>query len=398
MNQNVEQTVSPRGPNGEIRFRRNEPFLFIATKPFSLGSTGLGVKAGTEIWYDGTTASVDGDEYNLPFLRGAVKARWLVLVEEYDPEENYAVPQRANISVRPAIATSGEQQARMAISTTESDEREVGNVNAHANRTRTANQKYVRNQTQVNAGGRMVTIEPQDGVVVPGRTLKTLAGQKSKQRTTELGSQAAAEEMQLANNLKIEPGQGISREEMMERMSEDERAAYEAEIESRKGAYVSEPVGPKVVGRVKTAKQSESLGIRVTNSVGNGTSIGDEGVVVGQVGQDEIETFESEGIKFTTTNGPRNGAKKRTAPVARVEKASDVGESLVSPEIRRSIAKTVCPDFPENYDFSLPSKKKMARITADFEDRPEVLRAIFLAEDDTMKAFLVKEFPGVFSA
>ena len=57
------------------------------------------------------------------------------------------------------------------------------------------------------------------------------------------------------------------------------------------------------------------------------------------------------------------------------------------------IAKAVCADFPDNYDFAVPVKKRMARLQADYENRPDVLRAVFAAEGDEMKSILMQEFP-----
>jgi hypothetical protein len=61
------------------------------------------------------------------------------------------------------------------------------------------------------------------------------------------------------------------------------------------------------------------------------------------------------------------------------------------------MAKAACPEFPSTYDFALSTKKKMARITADFEDRVDVLRAIYIAEDQEMQALLFQEFPQAFA-
>jgi hypothetical protein len=61
------------------------------------------------------------------------------------------------------------------------------------------------------------------------------------------------------------------------------------------------------------------------------------------------------------------------------------------------IAKALCPDFPDSYDFAAPTKKKLARLQADFEDRLDVLRAVFAAEGDDFKDQLVREFPQAFA-
>jgi hypothetical protein len=65
-------------------------------------------------------------------------------------------------------------------------------------------------------------------------------------------------------------------------------------------------------------------------------------------------------------------------------------------DARLKIAKAFCPEFPANYDFSAPDRKKLARLQADFEDNIPVIRAVFAAESDSFKAKLVAEFPSVF--
>lgn len=91
-----------RSSNGQIQFRKGHPILFITTRPFSLGQQGVQVPVGTEVLFDGSTAEIDGTDYTLPFLRGAVKAGWLVLADEYqEGDPNYARRTRADIQVRP---------------------------------------------------------------------------------------------------------------------------------------------------------------------------------------------------------------------------------------------------------------------------------------------------------
>ena len=104
---------------------------------------------------------------------------------------------------------------------------------------------------------------------------------------------------------------------MMDRMTPEQQAEYVARKEALRAQYVVDqpaptqalprPQGRQVVARVQTARNGHHEGMQFTNSVGGGTAIGDEydGQVVGQVQQDMVETFEQEGIRFTTTNGPR---------------------------------------------------------------------------------------------
>lgn len=70
-------------PN-QITFKIGQMRHFIAARSFALGNTGSTVPKGADVMFDGTKAEVDGGEYALPQLRGAIKAGWLVLAENFD--------------------------------------------------------------------------------------------------------------------------------------------------------------------------------------------------------------------------------------------------------------------------------------------------------------------------
>lgn len=117
--------------------------------------------------------------------------------------------------------------------------------------------------------------------------------------------------------------------------------------------------------------------------------------VIITAGSTEIEGFETDGVVVSSLNKTSNKPPmmKYGSPVVASASADKVSTSL-----QRKIALAVCPDFPENYDFAAPLKKRMARLRADFEDRPDVILAVAAAEmDPEMKAALITEFPEVFS-
>ena len=63
----------------------------------------------------------------------------------------------------------------------------------------------------------------------------------------------------------------------------------------------------------------------------------------------------------------------------------------------RKIAKSICADFPDNYVFTQTTRKKIARLQADFEDRPDVIRAVAAADTDPeVRSRLFEEFPEAF--
>ena len=115
-------------------------------------------------------------------------------------------------------------------------------------------------------------------------------------------------------------------------------------------------------------------------------------------GKAEVSSYEVEGMRFTNTNGPKRdiGRGPQAAPKIPSAKAAPLPTVALKPEVRLAIAKSLCADFPESYDFEAPARKKLARIMADFEDRHDVIRAIYAAETDEMKALLAAEFPKAF--
>lgn len=390
----------------QIRFRAGEPLTFITTRPFALGNTQVTVAKGTEILFDGTKANVDGTEYTLPQLRGAIKAGWLVLAEEYDENAEVARPS-ANISVRHPTQGGNPMHPKQSMPTSVSEEERVaGSAKQFAHNTREANTGFVRGQTKVNVGQGsqtvmtqrgMMVVESQEGHVVQRAPLKTAAGEKAKNQRTS-ADMASQVEQQLSK-VSITPVAGVSRDELMEQMSEEDRAEYLANIESRKAAYVNEaPIvkqagdGRKVVGSAKKTGTSTREGITAKTTTGGGIETVD---LSGASKPAEVTHGESEGIKFTTTNGPKRDLAPSTHP--RQAAAAPVGKRpTVSVDIRRKMAKAACPSFPDNYMFELSAKKKIARLRADYEDQGEILQAVFLAEDDEMKALLIEEFPEAF--
>ena len=361
----------------QITYRRGTMLTFVATRSFVLGATGQTVVKGQDLQFDGSTIEMGGDSFLMPQLKGAITKGWLVLEENFDAEDNSAeIPQTANIQVRhptkggnPMLPTP---VARTSMATAEEEEREVGQVRSHADQTRAQNTGYRR-------GNAVNPVELQDGV--PVRTLKTLAGEKAKHTRTVLTAGTVGSAIAAAGNVTIDPGQGITEAEMLDRMEEEEREEYLARKQALRAQYVEES---PVVGRVKKAKATETReGITATVSAGGGVGIAD---LSGSDGIPEEQIIEQDGIKFTTTNGP----KRADQPSPRAEQPVMLRDGTA--EVRRQIAQQLCPDFPTNYDFSAPPKKKLARLQADYEDRPDVLRAVFAAETDAFKALLTQEF------
>ena len=358
-----------------------------ATRDF--GMSDMTIQRGMSIEWDGYHVRVAGrPQQAMPTFKGAIKARWAVPEAEYNAAAPAARPQSAGIKVRPADTGNPiNRQPSVMVATTEAEESVVGDYQAHAAQVRKTNQRP-------RSASMAVTAEPQDGV--PVRTLQTLANSRDGVRTTLTGSNTY-QAMQEATNVQIEPGRGMTREELLERMSPEQREQYMAEIEARRSAYVSEqtPVqrGPEAQGEVLATLEApegvESMGIKLNTTVGGGTDTVD----LGSLGDAPAEqgVIEVEGMRFRTTNGPRKAESRARRSVA--------SPSLETMDPRRVIARSICGDFPDQYDFDAPSRRKIARLRADFEDRADVIRAVAAAETDgEVKALLVSEFPEAFQA
>lgn len=386
----------------QIQFRAGQPHTFTATRTFDLGTTGLKVPRGSEILFDGTQVMFEGHPpVIMPQLRGALKVGWLVLATNYNPHDRSAMrPVSAGMQVRPAEGGNPMQpQARQQINTSqvESEEREVRNVNQHAQETRARNAtNYRREGGEVvrNNRGEMEVIEDQEGTAV--RTLKTPAKQN-----TNLEKTNPYTAIQDANNVRIDPGQGKTREEMMAEMDEDSRAVYEAELLSHKAAYDPEGASQSmshVVGRVKAPGTKHTEGFQVHGSVGGGVDVADLGGT-GVAGKDQVTVVEENGIKFTNTNGPKKNVRLVPANQAPAPKPASNGHAQGNggDALCRQIARAICADFPDNYVFTDPIRKKIARLQADYDDRPDILRAVAAADTDPeVRQRLVSEFPHAF--
>ena len=362
-----------------IKFKSGTKTRLIATRTFTMGNPPIQIRKGSEVMYDGSQAEIDGETYSLPGLRGACKPEvgWLVAADDYD-EDAPEVRISANMQVR--HATKGGNPfappEKAMIATVESDERVVGSSTASSQNTRDRNASYHNHGQKVrDQHGATVQIEDQDGI--PVRQLKT----KAKTNPILDGNNSGSL-MSQANSITIDPGKGVSEDEYLSRMTEEERAQYLAVKASHRSAYVTDDDDSrKTVGKIKKAASSVQDGVNVTVSTGGGIETADPSD--GNAKAETHDVYEN-GVKFVTTNGPKRTGLE-TKPSA-------------NQDTRRMIAKAMCSDFPLNYDFSVPAKKRVARLQADYEDRPDIIRAAFAAETDDVKAILEQEFPQAFSS
>jgi hypothetical protein len=353
----------------DIKYKSGEFRSFVATRSFALGAFNITVAKESSLSFDGSTAEYAGTTYAFPQLRSAVTAGWLVLSEEYEEgNPEYGRPVSANMKVRPATDDKG--KAKSVAVTTEADEQIVMNTAEHASETREKNKALKSTSPEI--------IEDQEGV--PVRSLKTAA--KSK---TELTAASVGKALQDAQNVQIDPGKGQTEAEMLERMTPEARETYLAQ----KTALRSRHVVDTTVTKVGVEKTKETEGMKLTQQVGGGVEIADP---LGTGEKPKESSRVEDGITFKTTNIAESTKQASPHPRA-VVKSEPNNESV---DIRVRLARNLCPQFPDSYNFSDPPKKKLARLQADFEDRLDIIRAVFAVESTEFKVKLVEEFPKAF--
>lgn len=385
----------------QIKFVRNQPYTFVVTKKFSIGALGgapgVDVTPGEELDYDGTTVTIGGQQITSPQLRGTIKAGWLVLAEHYNPDAQVSVPS-ANISVRAAIGDNphggGGPAVRRLITTTESDERVVMQRSERA--------AAAKARTAAARGGSVEEGGAEYGTIVP-RSFKTQASS-----VTEVTPSSVGQAIMAADKVKIDPGEGVTVEDVLSVMTPEEQEEYLSKKEARrieKGIPLEDtkPVrrAPAQAPQYNTPRTQVRDGITSTLSTRGSEEIYDP---TGSGGRAVQSSFESEGIRFTNTNGPR-----RNNPVPAPALTPQVGHSMFdentskferdgTADVRRMTAKAICPDFPDNYNFNDHWKRRLATILLHHENNRQVLLAIFAAESDDFKKVLLEEFPEAFQS
>lgn len=348
----------------QITYKIGEPQRFVVARNFTLGNLGgKKLTAGDELLFDGTHITFDGHQaISLPEFRGVIKQGWVKLASQYDANDQSAsIPRSAGIQIRDAQGGNPmEPKSRTPITTVDAEEREVGNVGAHARATQN------RNATRPGQRVAVTSVEPQEGI--PVRELRTPAKQDANLETETVGQIISRAE----NQSKIQAGKSANIREV--KVPEDNP---EAEREREMNRKI-------IASRIAAPKDRETEGFHVHNAVGGGIETAD---LSGMDGKVEESVVEVEGMRFSNTNV----GKPKPKPIVSTG-------APISADHRVRLARAICPDFPNNYNFDDPARKKIARIQADFDDRPDVIRAVVAAEaDNDVKVRLMEEFPEAFA-
>lgn len=128
-------------------FTRGQFIKYRAAAKFHVGDMAGDLFEGQEVEFDGTVLRVEGSDYTIPALRGAVQNGWLVPADDVEEDSQGYVPQASDVRVRPAVVsdprTKPERTLRMTVS---QEEREVGSLSAFQQRKEaaTATQEGIR--------------------------------------------------------------------------------------------------------------------------------------------------------------------------------------------------------------------------------------------------------------
>lgn len=340
----------------QVRYKAGQFVTYTATRSFNAvdrpGEGMLLIDRGEEVQFDGYILKYGGEDYKAANLKAAVKAAWLV-PEGADTEETVTVAPR-----RPGSFGSG-------AATVDSDERIVLSQSERTAGVRTVNRQVGRHQIIVEGGD--------EGTIVASGGFKVKGGSARNAPPVDMSSLEAARELQALNFPKREGVQGVSQDEYLDRMDPAEREEYLEKLESRRAGIIAnlpENERKKATRKKVAAPQAPEQQLRE-------------------------QTTYAGGIKFTTTGiDSKHIVKEAQAPAQ--ERSETKIEKDGTLDARKKIAKALCSDFPDTYDFSQQWKKRLANIRFNFEDRPDVIQAIFAAESDDFKKVLLAEFPETF--
>jgi len=313
---------------------------YIASTKFNIGQNkedNLVVPKGTVVSYDGSTAVIDGREYNFPKLGSAIKSRWLVSKEELGlgGEADFK-PQSAGIEMRHPTDEDGE--STIASTTMVADEeREVNTIEAFKNS---------RHEVQ-----------SQGGDAVKGVQFKTKAGKAAMEESVSVDrlSQNAIQQME----------KGTERHDKLAQFQALENQKMEREIADLKKQLASQQ--PKK--QVREGIQFNTA----EGQVGTGTT-------------KQASSEYAEGI-WDGQDAPVVGSTNEQQATGQESTASDF--DVQDKEARLKMARQMMPSF--DWDFEQHWKTKLKTLNDD--GRPLYVCAVYAVESDAMKKHIAKQFP-----
>ncbi len=368
----------------ELQQQSDNRVRYVCAHTFRINETVI-IKLGDVVEYDETYLYRKNQKpIEAPNLKQVLNLGWLVLP---DAVGQAAQANHAPIMVTPTVTgnvapgASGKIKQPMKFAHVQDEQRYSLDRTASIKSVRPSTQRPLTASSSGGAGpGERGQVDTDDiPLKVPARSTVSLFTDAGA-LTAELGS------------VTIDPRKGVSVEELLDNLSPEERIRREYELEKQQ---------IKVRARANTPEEREAQTIREETVKLHAKMLAKLASLQDGQQQPQPAVFsEVEGISFATTGIPSAAvaAVAQQQPVSERPKAVPVepkSRKAVDPGVKSLIAKSVLPTFPfEQYNFADTDRKKLARIDLDFEDKFDILRAIYAAEDDVIREHIADNYPA----
>jgi hypothetical protein len=317
-------------------FQQGTFLKFKVTSPrIHLGAYQVDIPEGAVVEFDGQTLKWGGESYNVPAIKGAVVAQWMVPVG--DNVSRY-IPKPAGVKVRPAKGGTEGSQA-MEIETTSDEEEVVTDYKATMDKRR--EDARLANITQSE--------DPADGVQVSS----------SNDTPIEIPEPKAFE----AKTITVDSG------------DEREVAHMQNSTFTKTAIDASENEGVAIARFDSPAKQKTLLsdGAQAAREVNRLENSGAAKLI--KTAKVAVEPVEGEDINFR-----KNGA------------TGDVSEARAGMELEELMPDALSTGKPQPFDWDMTVHwRKRVALALTYVDRPEILKQILAVEAPTIAHFLKTE-------
>jgi len=322
---------------------------------------------GDTVQFDGLEAIYEGESYNLPKLKVAIRAKWLVDVDSTSTQD-YRRPS-ANISLRGATPEQQDTVFKGAVQMSE-EERVISTVQERSDLldTGTAAQVGTRKEAApLRSSMEVISTENSDAKVLSAG-FKTAA--KNRTDLSKLGDQNLRKIASLAEDPHADIHGGVPAAV----------GARTAEGITFRNENISAEASGEMTHEVRPGQPSLPVGAEAGQVVG---SIHDRGKRPKATSDASVER-----ARQLREERQRQIAQASQA-VAEVAVPSDDDLDPKTKEGRYNVARIIHPELPD-WDFSEHWTKKMARLKDEITDDIAV-RAIYASESEAIKRRIVDE-------
>lgn len=332
-----------------------EEKCYVAKVGFTIGDTEQKIEPGTEIVFDGHRASIEGEEpVVLPRLRTVIKAGWLV--EESKDDGAAFKPRSAEINVSPSTPNK-EASTKFNTIASPVDEQIVGSF-----RNRDRLQKFSKDQannTEQNSND--FGLELRDS----GIEIRKLSSKNVGKDTQEIARVSSGTLSRV--NKEIYETEDVKGESKTQSMLQ-EGIIFKHENISKEASGASDNIDQSDM--ITTPEQAIKVSSLNKRSNVNAIDV-------------EVSKKPPAAKKIST-------AKKNTSSKSRRGRKPKIDEEMVA------IAKKMCSNFPNSWDFYASTEEKTEAIQSFSED-PEIIQALYMAETQSFKRVIKQNYSELLS-